>query len=107
MLDDRKRVYTIQQTQLVCPQFVCCNAGPSIATPVTMYKLLQQSVCLEMSLATCRSITCWALSRYAQWVVERCTDPQQDMAAAQVQLDEVLQVRLSALFFNSINALWH
>lgn len=46
----------------------------------------------------CRSITCWALSRYAQWVVERCTDPQQDMNAAQVQLDEVLQVGASSRF---------
>ncbi|KAL3146894.1 hypothetical protein ABBQ38_014866 [Trebouxia sp. C0009 RCD-2024] len=38
-----------------------------------------------------RSISCWALSRYAQWIVERCSDPQQDMNAAHIQLDEVLQ----------------
>ncbi|KAL0043428.1 hypothetical protein WJX79_004487 [Trebouxia sp. C0005] len=38
-----------------------------------------------------RSISCWALSRYAQWIVERCSDPQQDINAAQLQLDEVLQ----------------
>ncbi len=40
----------------------------------------------------CRSISCWALSRYAQWIVERCSDPQQDTQAAQAQLDAVLQV---------------
>lgn len=38
-----------------------------------------------------RSISCWALSRYAQWIVERCSDPQADANAAQAQLDEVLQ----------------
>lgn len=81
-----------------------CDVEPVIANPVTTYQLLQQSVCLEMPLVVCRSITCWALSRYAQWVVERCTDPQQDMAAAQVQLDEVLQVSFLALLYNSINA---
>jgi len=45
----------------------------------------------------CRSISCWALSRYAQWIVERCSDPQQDINAAQLQLDEVLQVLHPAL----------
>lgn len=43
----------------------------------------------------CRSISCWALSRYAQWIVERCSDPQQDANAAYIQLDEVLQVSIT------------
>ena len=51
----------------------------------------------EMWNRCCRSISCWALSRYAQWIVERCSDPQQDTNAAQLQLDEVLQVLLSVL----------
>lgn len=50
-----------------------------------MKRALSQSHC-------CRSISCWALSRYAQWIVERCSDPQQDVNAAQAQLEEVLQV---------------
>lgn len=46
----------------------------------------------------CRSISCWALSRYAQWIVERCSDPQQDANAAYIQLDEVLQVSITITF---------
>ena len=45
----------------------------------------------------CRSISCWALSRYAQWIVERCSDSQQDVKAAHAQLDEVLQVLAPAM----------
>lgn len=37
-----------------------------------------------------RSITCWGLSRYSHWIVERGLDPG---TPGQVQLDTVMKVR--------------
>jgi transportin-1 len=37
-----------------------------------------------------RSITCWALSRYGHWIVQRAVDDSQDTVSGQQQLDEVL-----------------
>lgn len=36
-----------------------------------------------------RSISCWALSRYAHWLAQRATQP----GSGAAQLDEVLRVR--------------
>lgn len=61
---------------------------------------------LRRAALACRSISCWALSRYAQWIVERCNDPQQDVAAAQAQLDEVLQVHSLCMVVPVLMLLW-
>ncbi len=74
-----------------------CQYDAAVPFPRNLCGLLSTtrlSACQNWSWC-CRSISCWALSRYAQWIVERCSDPQQDINAAQLQLDEVLQVLLS------------
>ena len=41
---------------------------------------------------SCRSITCWALSRYGHWIAEQALDPSQNMEQGLQQLEAVIQV---------------
>ena len=49
-----------------------------------------------------RSITCWALSRYARWIVERSAEP----TGGAAQMDAVLQVPHGGLGFGGWGALF-
>lgn len=44
----------------------------------------------------CRSITCWALSRYGHWIAEQALDPSQNMDQGLQQLEAVIQVSWAA-----------
>lgn len=86
------------------PLILAPLAGPSVGPcqgrgTADLYPTKKQRVTCCM---LCRSISCWALSRYAQWIVERCSDPQQDANAAHAQLDEVLQVSILVVLALSI-----
>ena len=49
-------------------------------------------MCSILSACSCRSITCWALSRYGHWIAEQALDPSQNMEQGLQQLEAVIQV---------------